>query len=421
VKILWVTNIPIAKHNEITKSSPNNGGWMLASLEMLKENKAIDLCIATIWPIKEKASIKDMNIEYVVLPSKNPMKYNPYKKSNIEDWKFLMSKIQPDIIHIHGTEFAHGLALMSACPDKKYVISIQGICSIIERYYYAGIDFSAILKNLTIRDLLRQDTIFHAKRQFRLKGIIEKKYLNMTNHVIGRTTWDFIHTKTINSNLNYHFCNESLRSEFYNKNWDLTKIKRHSIFVSQASYPVKGLHVLLKALNIIKKKYSNIIINIAGDNILKSDNLISKLKRSGYANYLQKIINEYSLSKHLNFIGNINAEQMALLYQYSHVFICPSSIENSPNSLGEAQLVGTPCIASYVGGIPDMIQNEETGLLYRFEEFEMLANNINRIFENDELAIFLSANSKKVALKRHNRSTNLNTLISIYKQIIYLT
>lgn len=59
-------------------------------------------------------------------------------------------------------------------------------------------------------------------------------------------------------------------------------------------------------------------------------------------------------------------------YLNANVFICPSSLENSPNSLGEAQILGTPCLASYVGGIPDMMFGNE-GYLYRFEEIEMLA------------------------------------------------
>ena len=54
----------------------------------------------------------------------------------------------------------------------------------------------------------------------------------------------------------------------------------------------------------------------------------------------------------------------------------PSSIENSPNSLGEAQLLGVPCIASDVGGVTDMIPNKECGIIYRFEEVELLAKHI---------------------------------------------
>ena len=105
-------------------------------------------------------------------------------------------------------------------------------------------------------------------------------------------------------------------------------------------------------------------------------------------------------------------------YQKAHVFICPSSIENSPNSLGEAQLIGTPTIGSYVGGIPNMIQHHQTGLLYRFEEYEMLAKYICDIFENSTLALHLSQNAITAAEARHNVHDISKKMFNIYNEII---
>jgi glycosyltransferase involved in cell wall biosynthesis len=109
---------------------------------------------------------------------------------------------------------------------------------------------------------------------------------------------------------------------------------------------------------------------------------------------------------------------MVKQYAAAHVFVCPSIIENSPNSVGEAQLVGTPCVASYVGGTMDMVKDGETGFLYRFEEISLLAKQICQIFSNDELAISLSENAHRAALMRHDKLKNATQLNSIYKQII---
>ena len=89
----------------------------------------------------------------------------------------------------------------------------------------------------------------------------------------------------------------------------------------------------------------------------------------------------------MQFTGSLREDQMIAEYLNAHLFICPSSIENSPNSLGEAQLLGVPVIASYVGGVPDMVTHGETGLLYRFEEVEMLAEGIRNLFMNMALAL----------------------------------
>jgi glycosyltransferase involved in cell wall biosynthesis len=108
---------------------------------------------------------------------------------------------------------------------------------------------------------------------------------------------------------------------------------------------------------------------------------------------------------------------MCKRYLASHVFVCPSSIENSPNSVGEAQLLGVPCVAAYVGGIPDMISDNETGLLYRFEEIEMLAMSVIKIFDDEILAQKLSKQSSLIANIRHDKIINSNNLYSIYKSI----
>lgn len=116
----------------------------------------------------------------------------------------------------------------------------------------------------------------------------------------------------------------------------------------------------------------------------------------------------------------IDAERMAEQYRMANVFVCPSSIENSPNSLGEAQLMGCPVVASYVGGVPDMVENGRTGLLYRFEETEMLAAAVCRIFDNDGLAEKLSSNGIDVAKDRHDGVKNAARMMEIYKSIAQL-
>ena len=80
------------------------------------------------------------------------------------------------------------------------------------------------------------------------------------------------------------------------------------------------------------------------------------------------------------FLGSLSESEMCKRYLKSNVFVCPSAIENSPNSLGEAQALGMPYLTAYVGGAPDMVgQNVET--LYRFEEIEMLAQKVCDVFD----------------------------------------
>ena len=116
-------------------------------------------------------------------------------------------------------------------------------------------------------------------------------------------------------------------------------------------------------------------------------------------------------------LGPLGAAEMAEQYRQANVFVCPSSIENSPNSLGEAQLIGCPVVASNVGGVADMVADGLTGLLYRFEETEMLAEAVCRMFGNDALAASLSAGGIRAASERHDGDRNAREMLEIYKSI----
>ena len=103
----------------------------------------------------------------------------------------------------------------------------------------------------------------------------------------------------------------------------------------------------------------------------------------------------------------------------AHVYVMPSAIENSPNSLCEAQILGVPTVASYCGGIPSLVEDGKTGYIYRYEEIEILAQTIVRLFAQKDIAE-LSYNERQIALARHNRQVNANRLVEIYRTIVNL-
>ncbi len=137
---------------------------------------------------------------------------------------------------------------------------------------------------------------------------------------------------------------------------------------------------------------------------------------SGYGKYLNKLVKKLGIEDSILYTGPMNAEQMCNQYLKCNVFVCPSSIENSPNSVAEAQILGTPLVASYTGGTPDMISHGKDGYLYRFEEVEMLADLICNIFDHKE-CWQLSENEIATATERHNKSLIIETLKNLYNKI----
>lgn len=414
MKVLWITNIlfpeaaaKIQGNGELRSS----GGWMLGAANALIESGDVSLVVATVSPLVRKLTkFRGENIKYYVIPYgtgnlKENSEYNSY-------WQLIKNEICPDVVHIHGTEYSHGHSYIKACGADNVVISIQGLKSSNYRYYYYGITKSDIVINVTLRDILR-GTIFADQRAFKRSSLYEIEMIRMSKHIIGRTSWDKARTWAINPDAEYHFCNETLRNEFYDGSmWNYDKCSRHTIFLSQAGYPIKGLHQLLKAMPLILRYYPDTKVRIAGSDITKSATFNDLVHFTGYGLYIKRLIKKYHLQDKICFTGNLNAEEMKQEYLRSNVFVCPSSIENSPNSLGEAQILGVPCVASYVGGIPDMMRGNEDNL-YRFEEVEMLAEKVCRIFEkrdNQQLMF-------RQASERHDRVRNAACLLEIYHNI----
>lgn len=81
-------------------------------------------------------------------------------------------------------------------------------------------------------------------------------------------------------------------------------------------------------------------------------------------------------------------------------------------------MVGTPCVASYVGGVPDMTIDNKEALHYRNDDPALLAWHIKRIFDNDELAKELSANGRKRARETHDAKKNAEQLLNVYKKVL---
>lgn len=413
MKILWITNTlfpDICKDLGLPISFV--GGWMYSGAKnILNIDKNINLAVASIYRGKEFKSKEINGITYFLIPRK--ASNNKYQSHLERHWIYIKKLFRPELIHIHGTEYPHGLAYVKACGNNGVITSVQGLVSIYERYYYGGIDEKVLRKNITLRDRIRLDSVFSQKEAMKQRGKYEIELIHSIKHIIGRTTWDKTHVWAINPEVNYHFCNETLRDEFYNKNWCLENCEKHSIFLSQAYYPIKGLQQMISAMPIILRHYPDVKIYIAGNDFITNRGW----RLNGYGKYISKLITQYGINSHVIFTGTLSEKEMRDRYLKSHIFVCPSSIENSSNSIGEAQLLGVPCVASYVGGTPDLVKEDETGLLYRFEDFEMLAAAVCRLLRDDNLAKYLSIQAKKAASSRHDKMRNALQLYSIYKKI----
>jgi hypothetical protein len=164
MRILWIVNITFPEALELLGVEVKSyaGGWMLSSASDLIHNQENQLAVASICRHVDKLTrLHGNGITYYLLPyGKGNLTYNP----KYEDfWRQIEQEFAPDIVHIHGTEFTHGLSFVNACGNSKVVVSIQGLLSVIQRYSYCGISVADIFKSLTFRDLISKSSLFYEK------------------------------------------------------------------------------------------------------------------------------------------------------------------------------------------------------------------------------------------------------------------
>lgn len=416
MRVLWIVNTIFPKvTKELGLAAPISGGWMYGLAEELVATGQISLAVATFYSGRRLNLIEIDGVSFYLIPACRLGGSRSYRRA----WAAMLDSFRPDFVHIHGTEYRMGADFLSFFPDKTYIVSIQGLISAVGKHYLDGLETSRLLKSITFRDLVRLDPLFMTPRVFRKHVEVERDYIRRAKAVLGRTEWDYAHVRAVDESVEYLHLNESLRPEFYcGSKWELPKCKRNSIFISQASYPVKGLHQLLMALSLLRNRFPNMTLMVGGPDILAVSSVRDRLRRSGYSKYIQGLVRDLHLDGVVKFLGPLDAIAMRSQYLQSHVFVCPSSVENSPNSLGEAQILGVPCVASYVGGIPSMVKDGVGALLYPFDEPEVLANKLATVFMDDELATSLSYGGQQEAAIRHNRESNLNRLLTIYRSVV---
>jgi len=417
MNILWVVNIPLPEASQLMKEpSLPYGGWLVSASKKLSEQEDVKLSI--LFPFKGHAKFDKLQgekITYYACSDKYFKKRSSDQQSILD---ILLNEINPDLVHIFGTELPHSSEVVNCCNKLgiKFVISIQGLVSVIAKHINADLPLQVIY-GFTLRNLLLRDSVNGLKRIFYKRGKLEVNAIQNSKYIIGRTEWDKACTKQINPTIEYFKCNETLRESFYSHKWSIDAIERNSIFLSQAQYSLKGLHKVLDALPIILAQYPDTKVYVSGKDIFSSNTLKDKFLRTYYAKFINKKINKLNLNDNVIFIGSLDEKAMCERYLKSHVFICPSSLENSPNSLGEAMLLGVPSIASYVGGTPDLLTHNVEGYLYHFDAEYMIAHYVLSIFSNDDNAKRLSNNAREKAAVTHNAWINQQNLNSIYQEI----
>ncbi len=178
----------------------------------------------------------------------------------------------------------------------------------------------------------------------------------------------------------------------------------------------KGVQFMIRALDIIAKKYPQIRLNIVGDGPLKP--------------ILQKEVEYLGLIPNTVFHGGLPNDHIPPMLQKAAISVMPSIVASNGDQEGlglsavEAMGCGCPIVASDLPAIRDLIEHNKTGLLAEPGNSVDLAEKILMILENKEMAIKLSGAGRNHVLQRFDWNVvgrsylgHIRSLVSIGKSI----
>jgi len=414
MRILWFTGVQLPA---VTGRKLDRAGWQEGLRKALNEYQPeIQLCIASFG-----------SEVYEPFTEQNATYYNIYRKPApdtrwkrlAKNWKHstfdleeldhcmeIVEVVQPDLIFIFGTENPFGL-LANKFPVPA-VISIQAVINgLVERIFH-GLTTNELTREFLSKETLMGEGVFHRYWQLRKLSDMEQQIYNRCIVFSGRTDWDKNWLSKLNRKAIYYQIDRVLAEDYYHQSWKYEDTSENIIFTTSSNAAFKGGLTVVRALiKLINRGRNDIKLHIAG---IHPSSIVGK--------NIQRLIDKHKLHDNLKLISRIQPEEIIQEMKRARIFVLPSHMDNSPNSLGEAMLVGMPCIASDVGGIPSMISDGESGLLYDHTDINELADKIEMLFSDPALAKRLGGQAKITAAERHSPVRIAELTVEMYRQVI---
>lgn len=412
IKIVWLCNSRFSE-----EKIKFTGSWLqplAIKLQQTQKIQLINICRANVSScIKENFH----SITQYVLPFRKTYKYGHVPNHvTIQEINNIIKSESPDLIHIWGTESIWAYMNKILKDSYKTLIDIQGLLAPYSMYYYGGLTNKEILKSIHLKELLMPTrTLYNKKRIFEQRGRQETIHLKSFTNISVQSNWVKNYIQHMIPNSSIFPTKIILRDKFYTASpWTYKNNKTSPIIFSTcaAAVPYKGMHILIKAIGILKEKYPNIELHLAGQ--INVGNILL----DGYSIYIKKLIKNLGLESNVHYLGPIDDTQIIKELQLCSVCVIPSFIETYCLAFAEAMIIGTPTIASYAGAMPELAEHKKEALFYNSIDYYTAASYIDILIQNKNLAEFLSSNSRERRMRENNPQSVINQQLDIYNKII---
>ena len=412
MKVLWFADVQLPA---VTGDPPTGGGWV-ESLRRALEDLAPDIELGIAAPGSvTHAPFSSGNATYFHIAERevegraaglvDRWRHSALPDGALASCVAIAKSFAPEVIHVHGAE--HYFGLVAPLADAPCVISLQGIATVLERYQFSGLRWSEALREVPSQSFLRGYGPIHRYWSMRSRAILERRIMGACDHFMGRTQWDADVLRVLRPGAQYHEVGELLGTAFYETSWSGPPANDDVLFCTAGASPLKGVECLLEAL-ILRRR--------AGEKAVRL-RLAGPVVDGALARKIAALLAAPELRGSVDVLGRCSPDVIAAELACASAFALPSHMDNSPNSLCEAMLVGTPCIAAFVGGVPSLVRDGVDGLLYHDSDPFALAGKVERLLGDHDLARRLGAEARATARRRHDPQRIVASLVATYREI----
>lgn len=411
MRILWFSVSP----SLYSVNGNNYGlGWIGSLERIVRADKEIELAIA--FEHKDEVfKVEQNGVTYYpmnVFRDRHDIERRHYH-TDIEEFLFMphcqrvIDDFKPDVIQVFGSEWCFGL--IQEYVDIPVVIHIQGSMPPYQNALfppgYSWREEHADIPWWNFRWKYRQ-TLWHKKSMEIVTR--EERILRGCKYFMGRTDWDYALSRLYAPESHYYKCWEALRPMFIDETfqWAPDNSRNKYIIVSTGPSRLKGMDVILKTAKLLKEN-SNLDFEWR---IIGADQVhLSEHERKWGID---------STKNNVRPLGVLDGEGVCQELLGCDLYVLPTYIDNSPNSVCEAMCLGIPIVSTLTGGIPSLIENHRTGELVPCNDPYTLAYTLRMLLVDMDRRMQYGKAAREIALQRHNPTSILNTIKMVYKTLI---
>lgn len=412
MRVLWFTNTSSCYSSGT--NAYNGGGW-ISSLEVeIKKRSDIELGICFYAnvdrPVKDE---QDGTVYYLLPRPKKSLKYTVetvFSKPEVSTFKHeklampalldVVNDFRPDVIQVFGSENIYGM--VAAYVSVPVVLHIQGILTTcLNAFLPPFVSWKMwLLKDKSLRNILYR---LSDRIAWRRNSITEQRLIGKVKYFMGHSAWDERVTKLFNPDARYFYCGEILRSVFYDSDEE-RRLPSKPVFVSTiSSQNYKGYDLVLKAARVLKDTMPDFEWKVFGDIMPK---------------FVENVFGIRHEEVNVRLMGVATAAQIREALLSSTAYVHPSYIDNASNSLCEALMSGVPAVSTNTGGLPSVIDEGKTGFLVPTNDPFQMAYMMKWLYENEHENIIMGKNAREAALRRHDRGQIVDTVLSVYDELL---